>query len=471
MNKRKPNKLHNLRTVVSLLLICVLVLGLFVSGALSSTAYAADSTISLGAGLEDLRPGEPTWYNSIEDQYGQLWVADTQVDIFKIEYENGEQQVTVAGKNSSKVIAPGTENSYSFAIKNTAGGMLNYKVIVEAWVSGGSTRAAIKLPVQARMQGLDWLVGGESEWANVLELNGAEESGYVESYKHVLYNLQWQWPFEQDLNGDGSVDDGDALDTWLATQGNITLTIKINVAYSYAFPEQPGINAPIPDYFDADSHNAYLYGFPDGTIRPEYAITRAETAAVFYRLLKSDVRNQYRTDICAYSDVESDAWYTTEIATLSAMGILQGYPDGSFHPNDLITRAEMACILARFSGEEGDGKGKTEFTDIEDHWAEKEIMLVEDFKWIEGYPDGAFGPGNNISRAETATMVNRMLHRLPEKLSDLLPRMQTWPDNADKEAWYYIAIQEASNSHTYQRLLGTREKWISLLDLPEILSN
>jgi len=460
--KYKTESRRGLKTAVALLSVCVLMLTFIASGILPFTAYAADTTILLsGSDMEQLRPGETTWYQSIVDQYDTVWTADTQVDIFKISYENDNQEVTVAGKNNSKVIAPGTENSYSFAIKNTGPGLFEYKVITEAWVTSESGNIT-EFPVLARMQGLDWFVGGENEWRPVLELNGAQESGFVQGSEHVLYTLQWQWPFEQDLNGDGNIDDGDALDTWLATQGDVTLTIKINVIYGYRFPQKPSMNTPIPDAFEVEDHHAYLYGYSDGTIRPNSSITRAEAAVIFYRVLKEEVRAQYRTDICSYTDIVPGTWCSAEIATLSAMGILNGYSDGTFRPNEHISRAALAAILARFSNAISNGEGKTEFADIDDSWARNEIMLVEDLGWIEGYPDGSFRPTSGITRAELVTMINRMIHRLPESVDDLLPGMKTWSDNADEEAWYYLAIQEASNGHTYERLLGTREKWLEL---------
>lgn len=463
IEQRRP-----LRIALSLLLVCAIVVSAVAVGLFSTTAIAADTIIEIGpdsgrATAVQLNSGRIDGLYAIEDQYEVIWGTDTQVELFRVSYENDRQEVTVAGRNNEKVIAPGTENTYTFAVKNKSTGWLDYKLIVQAFFTGldGTDK---EIPIQARLQGRQWLVGGETEYRPVLELDGAEETTSVGARRHINYTLQWQWPFEQDLDGDGNIDDGDALDTWLASQGrDISLTIRITVLAGYHQPDEDPVLIPVPPSLDGTRHRAYLEGYPDGTVRPNAQITRAEVAAIFYRLLLDDVREQYKTDECSFPDVVQDAWYRTEVATLTRMGILTGYPDGLFRGDDTITRAEMAAILARLSEREISNEGKTDFPDIKGHWAEAEIMTIEDFNWIEGYPDGTFLPEAQITRAETVTMVNRMLHRLPTEISDLLHgHMVTWPDNQDPEAWYYLAIQEASNSHHYQRLLGTREKWTSM---------
>ena len=471
MKKRNATESrHGLKTVVSLLLICVLLASIFVSGTLSHTVYAADTTISVAPGngvtLQNLKASTGNGPYHIEDEYGTVWTNGTEVEIFRSSYENGEHEITVAGKDGSKVIAPGTENIYTFAIHNNYADSVDYKVTVEAFFTGLDGTDKV-IPMQVRLQGKQsWLVGSEEEWAPVLQLNGAEESAFLSRSQHALYTLQWRWPFEQDLNGDGNIDDGDALDTWLATQEqDISLTIRIIVQASEHYAQNEPSNIAVPNLLNGTQHFAYLYGYPDGTVRPNNNITRAETAAILYRLIKDSIRDQYETANHPYSDIPADAWYQKEVATLTAMDLFKGYPDGTFRPDQPITRAEVAALLARISEREISSEGKTEFTDIKDHWAEAKIMTIEDLNWIYGYPDGTFLPDQPITRAETVAMFNRVLHRNPQKLSDLLPDMKTWPDNADPEAWYYLDIQEASNGHTYQRLLGIREKWIALTDL------
>jgi len=465
------------RILLSLLTVAVMLVTLLSSGMLSQTTHAADMVIGVGesngyASAELLRNHAFNGNYAIEDSYGTIWGTETQVEIFKSEYHNGEQKITVAGRNNEKVIAPGTENTYTFAVKNLYSGWLDYKITVEAFVEGleGVEGAPESLPVEARLQGQKWLVGNENEFCPVLELDGATESAVLAARKQNTYTLQWQWPFERDLDGDGNVDDGDAVDTWLANQSEpISLTIRIVVLSTYHTPGVSSVSGSIPEKFDTETHIAYLYGYPDGTIRPETDITRAEVAAILFRLLREDIREEYRSEECVYSDVVPEAWYLTEVCTLTRLGLLEGYPDGTFRGDAPITRAELATVLARISEVEISGDGKTGFSDIDRHWAKAEIMTIEDFGWIEGYPDGTFGPDRNVTRAETATMINRMLHRCPEQLDDLLEEMKVWPDNLDVQKWYYLAIQEATNSHNCSRLLGNREKWTDMLwDISEI---
>ncbi|MCL2046386.1 MAG: isopeptide-forming domain-containing fimbrial protein [Oscillospiraceae bacterium] len=199
-----------------------------------------------------------------------------------------------------------------------------------------------------------------------------------------------------------------------------------------------------------EDHVAYMIGYPDDTVRPDRNITRAEVATVFFRLLDQPTRTRNWTQINYFTDVRSDVWYNNAVSTMSAMRIVNGYPDGTFRPDGSITRGELAAIAARFARQQfrdpiAEG---VEFTDITGHWAENDIRYAAALGWVNGYPDGSFRPNQPITRAEYATLVNRMLERVPETIDDLLPdEMKNWVDNANKTAWYYIAIQEASNSH------------------------
>lgn len=208
-------------------------------------------------------------------------------------------------------------------------------------------------------------------------------------------------------------------------------------------------------------HFAYIVGYGNGEVRPQNNITRAEVATIFFRLLTDDVRDENLTKTNRYSDVASTAWYNTAVSTLSSMGIITGYPDGTFRPNAAITRAEFAAIAARFDSN-GD-KTTAKFSDIATHWAKNEISIAYNNGWITGYPDGTFGPQRDITRAETMTLVNRVLNRQPETEDDLLPNMTVWTDNANPNAWYYLAVQEATNSHYYKFKTNSKyEKWTEL---------
>ena len=208
-------------------------------------------------------------------------------------------------------------------------------------------------------------------------------------------------------------------------------------------------------------HFAYIVGYGNGEVRPQNNITRAEVATIFFRLLTDDVRDENLTKTNRYSDVAATAWYNTAVSTLSSMGIITGYPDGTFRPNAAITRAEFAAIAARFDND-GD-KTAAKFSDIATHWAKDEISIAYNNGWITGYPDGTFGPQRDITRAETMTLVNRVLNRQPETEDDLLPNMTVWTDNANPKAWYYLAVQEATNSHYYKFKTNSKyEKWTEL---------
>ena len=208
-------------------------------------------------------------------------------------------------------------------------------------------------------------------------------------------------------------------------------------------------------------HFAYIVGYGNGEVRPQNNITRAEVATIFFRLLTDDVRDEKLTKTNRYSDVAATSWYNTAVSTLSSMGIITGYPDGTFRPNAAITRAEFAAIAARFD-HDGD-KTAAKFSDIASHWAKDEISIAYNNGWITGYPNSTFGPQRDITRAETMTLVNRVLNRQPETEDDLLPNMTVWTDNANPKAWYYLAVQEATNSHYYEFKTNSQyEKWTEL---------
>ena len=228
-------------------------------------------------------------------------------------------------------------------------------------------------------------------------------------------------------------------------------------------PSTPTVEIPDDDALGLNTtdHFAYIVGYGNGEVRPQNNITRAEVATIFFRLLTDDVRDENLTKTNRYSDVAATSWYNTAVSTLSSMGIITGYPDGTFRPNAAITRAEFAAIAARFDND-GD-KTAAKFSDIATHWAKDEISIAYNNGWITGYPDGTFGPQRDITRAETMTLVNRVLNRQPETEDDLLPNMTVWTDNANPKAWYYLAVQKATNSHYYEFKTNSQyEKWTEL---------
>lgn len=226
---------------------------------------------------------------------------------------------------------------------------------------------------------------------------------------------------------------------------------------------KPTVEIPDDDALGLNNtdHFAYIVGYGNGEVQPQNSITRAEVAAIFFRLLEDGIRNENFTHQNDFSDVAADAWYCSSVSTLSRMGIIAGYPDGTFRPNAPITRAEFAAIATRFDNN-GD-KTPVSFTDIIGHWAEGEITVAANHGWVSGYGDNTFRPQNQITRAETMSLVNRVLKRLPETPADLLPDMITWTDNADTSSWYYLPVQEATNSHYYEFKENSKhEKWTEL---------
>ena len=219
---------------------------------------------------------------------------------------------------------------------------------------------------------------------------------------------------------------------------------------------------PVPS-----SRQAYLIGTDTGLIRPDVNITRADVAAIFFRLIDDDMRAANWTKTNPYLDVALENWFNNAVSTTTRLGIFRGRSDGTFAPNDPITRAELATAVTRFMDVAGMANiGNDFFNDIHGHWANAHINTAATHNWVQG-PDGhggAFYPDRPITRAETAAIINRIFQRLPETPADLLPDMITWPDNTNIGAWYYLYIQAASNSYTYEmRPDGIHERWLSLI--------
>ena len=220
----------------------------------------------------------------------------------------------------------------------------------------------------------------------------------------------------------------------------------------------------VPDKLNGDDHFAYVIGYPDGKVHPEGNISRAETATIFFRLLKADIRDGNLTADNDFSDVSDGQWHNKAISTMAKLGIVKGRRADRFDPDASITRAEFAAICARFNTRPVESSGS--FSDISGHWAENEIERAAAFGWISGYPDGTFRPDARITRAEAMTMINRVLCRMPQSESDLLDSMVTWPDNKPSD-WHYLAVQEATNSHDFDRQGEVGESWTKLTSVPD----
>lgn len=234
------------------------------------------------------------------------------------------------------------------------------------------------------------------------------------------------------------------------------------------YPWHPGGSGDGPDGLNTEDHFSYVVGYEDGNVKPNNQITRAEVATIFYRLLEDEVRDDYDTTRNNFSDVTSDSWYNQTVSTLASMGILKGYEDGTFRPNEPITRAEFGAIATRFFAETGATYEPGTFSDVTgDEWYANAIQDAVNLGLIGGYEDGTVRPNNNITRAEACAIVNRTLGRVPDA-DHLLPDdvMKTWPDNPES-AWFYADMQEATNGHEYEWITedGNKiEEWTDILD-------
>ena len=276
------------------------------------------------------------------------------------------------------------------------------------------------------------------------------------SYDTTEYTLTIEVVLDEDANTY-------QVESWQFTAGNREYPTPLNIvntyrAYHPSTPSKPTLNT--------GDHYAYVMGYPDGTVRPNGSITRAEVSTILFRLLSDKTRDEYFTTESSFTDVKAGAWYNNSIATLEKAGVIvDTAKGGAFRPNEAITRAELAAMLAQFSDAKP-VKG-VKFSDVSaEHWAYEAIAIAAKMGWIEGYPDGTFRPDATITRAEMMTLVNRALERVPSDEDHLLSKrvMLTFPDCKSGD-WFYIAVQEATNSHTYERAATEKngdEQWTAL---------
>ncbi len=264
---------------------------------------------------------------------------------------------------------------------------------------------------------------------------------------------------------DGFVFDGWYIDEELTVPFNPEMQLDDTVTL-YAkwnkVADTPVISHKTPDALNGEDHFAYVLGYPDGTVRPNDNIIRSEATAIFFRLLKNEIREANLTDQSSFDDVAAGDWFNKAVATMEKLGIIRGRDEKLFVPDGYITRAEFAAICARF--DDSEYEVVDEFTDVSGHWAENEIHEAAAYGWINGYEDGTFRPDQLITRAEAMTMINRVLNRVPETKDDLHSDMIVWPDNANPDVWYYIPVQEATNSHVYEMKNDIYEKWTGLME-------
>lgn len=378
-----------------------------------------------------------------------IWTKDngeTGVNPFVAQTLNGGDKVTYTAHFAADKIGPKNEPDN---IPDKYQAVVTYKVVGGTWKDGKTDDQVQVFTLKTKNKET-----GVWEDANPAPVLGETiPTGMISSYSRTA-SQSW----DKDITKDTKVTE--------------------SVTYTYTFTKgssgggssgggggrKPTVDIPddVPTGLNGDDHFAYIVGYPDGNVKPGGNITRAEVATIFFRLLTEDVRTANSTQANSLSDVSRGQWFNHAISTLSSMGIVKGNPDGTFDPDAPITRAEFAAIAARF--DDKNTNNTSNFSDIASHWAKDEIGVAANKGWINGYPDSTFRPDQYITRAEAMTLVNRVLNRLPEKSEDLLNDMIKWPDNADASVWYYLAVQEATNSHDYSDKSDADkyEKWTKL---------
>ena len=243
-------------------------------------------------------------------------------------------------------------------------------------------------------------------------------------------------------------------------KNEVTGDVKVNTSVVTLYAGWTAVE--VPSMLNGDDHFAYVQGYKDGNVRPYGLISRAETTTIFFRLLKDSVRDGNLLTSNTYTDVADDYWANTAISTMTGLGIVQGRSTTTFDPKAPITRAQFAAICARF--DTGKTYGSQSFSDIQGHWAQAYIERAAELGWIKGFEDGTFRPDTYITRAQAMTMINRVLNRTPDDEDDLLDNMNVWPD-CTPDDWFYLAVQEATNSHDFKYQGG--EVWTKLTKAPD----
>ena len=420
-----------------------------------------------------------------------LWTEDTELTVTGD--VTGTYQVDEdGGKYYISEMKPGQTLTITYTYTPTEAGTLTNKVEVTADNLPDGEKPSDEVTVEVTPEPVSSLIVNKS----LAQVNGSDYTGGKVSVGDKLtYTIQVTNTGNTTLSGvtveDSLWNDGDAIQVdgqlvYVADGG--TYTIKYDIApgdtvtitYTYIVlrsdagdtltntatvttpdggttgedttetpvkpvtPIRPPVDPDKPE-LNTEDHYAYIVGYPDGNVKPEGNITRAEVATIFFRLLTDESRDEFWSQTNPYSDVSEDDWYNNAVSTLTNAGILDGYEDGTFKPNGNITRAEFATIAVRFF--EATYEGENLFPDIDGHWAQDYINEAANAGIVDGYPDGTFGPQKLITRAEAMTMVNRTIDRHPHK-DHLLEDMIVWPDNPET-AWYYEQVQEATNSHEY----------------------
>lgn len=304
--------------------------------------------------------------------------------------------------------------------------------------------------------------GGVTTYRLTFETNGGTEIKAISKTKNTTVDLTQYVTTKDGCSFDGWYSDKELTKkiTDIKMTSNVTVYAKWN-------DEKAGVvGGGSKPAMLTDSHSAYIVGREDGSFCPNDKLTRAEAAEMIYRLLDEEERASAVTSENGFDDVNDKDWFNTSVSTLAKLEIIKGRTSNEFAPNDKITRAEFTTIMVGFSDEEYNGADL--FSDISAHWAKKYINIAASLNWVQG-ENGIFRPDDGITRAEVVTILNKVLNRMPESREDLLDNMITPPDNTDEKAWYYIAVQEAVNGHSYEtKSDGIHEKWTSLTELQPV---
>ena len=358
--------------------------------------------------------------------------------------ESFEARVEIWVKNPEIIVIAAEENAIAVYDSDPVNGTVVYDGIGTVTLSTGDEKASFTFATNPKL---------DRRYAYAIRVTEVAGNNTDVEYDKTVYESRFGF-----FNGTKEIQ-------WLEGTSNFSFTNTYTGIDDYYPIIIPTIINKDTGMLNKTDHFAYVIGYPDGTVHPNGQITRAEVATIFFRLLRDEVRDGAFTTSNTYSDVAYGKWYNNPISTMSALGIITGYPDGTFKPNKPITRAEFAAIAARFD-ETQSGKSAT-FSDVIGHWAAKEIGIAYYNDWIKGYPDGTFKPDQNITRAEAMTLINRVLERKPESPADLLTNMNKWTDNMDTSKWYYLDVQEATNSHGYTRKTFNYELWRQMIPDPD----
>ena len=449
---------------------------------------------------------------SVSGARGEYWDADTQtfdLDGLIVEDDEGGYVSITANIVSDEPEDPNTGKTLKiyWAIDNPDAA--SWKLFDNsswtetiAWSDRGNTFVMPEVVVEEGYHLAGWSVSGARGvyWdadTQTFDLDGLivedDEGGYVSITANIVKDVPATYTVTlvnegRYAYGEGSYKAGETVTVYAGTKvgysfdkwtsGDISITRPYSSKITFTMPahnvvakatwDRAGSILPslpdvpddtTPNWLNLDDHDAYIQGYPDGTVKPQNNITRAEVATIFFRLLTDEAREYFWSTDSGFSDVKSSDWFNNAVATMVNAGIITGYNDGTFRPNDPISRAEFATIAARFLSDPY--SLQDQFYDTEGHWAEVYINRAAEVGWINGYNDGSFRPNKAITRAEAVTLVNNVLGREPHA-DYMLDDMITWPDNP-KSAWYYEDIQEATNSHDYRWSSGKRyEIWTSL---------